>query len=529
MRGERQRGARVIQRILIGGIAHESNAFSAVQTDIEQFRQRVYVGGHDLTTGFTGTRTVIGGFLDGITASRGLAIPLIYASATPGGIVTRAAWRELREGLLDRIRAAGRVDGVLLALHGAMVTEDHADAEGDLLRGVRAIVGPRVPIVVTLDSHANISRTMVDIADALVGYTTYPHIDTYERGLEAATILRHLLTSHQETARALATPPMLVPLPAQGTTTDTPMRALLARASGLRARAGILNVTIAGGFPYSDVPDAGLRVVVTATNDQELAQSIADELAAEAWARREQFAPALTPVGEAIARVASAARFPVVLSDGGDNPGAGAPCDSTVLLRALHAAGLRNGVAIGAIADPETVAGAVAAGPEAEIVVRLGGKADGRHGAPVDAVARVVRITDGVFTNTGPMGAGGRTRMGRTVLLDLDGMHVIVTEQRVQAIDLSLFRSVGIEPTEARALVLKSSVHYRAAFSPIAAEMIDVDTPGISSPDLRGFSFRYVPRPIWPLDGEVGESADALRYVRGTGGTREQGAEGRLG
>ena len=255
-------------------------------TDIEQFRQRVYVGGRDLMSGFVGTRTVIGGFLDGIAPFGGLAVPLMYASATPGGIVTRAAYRELRAALLDRMRAAGRVDGVLLALHGAMVTEDHADAEGDLLRGVRTLVGPRVPIIATLDSHANISRAMVDMADALIGYTTYPHVDTYERGLEAAIILRHLLTARQPTARAMATPPMLVPLPPQGTMTQTPMRALIARANHLRTRVGVLNVTVAGGFPYSDVPDAGLRIVVTTTGDQALAQCIADELAAEAWARR---------------------------------------------------------------------------------------------------------------------------------------------------------------------------------------------------------------------------------------------------
>jgi microcystin degradation protein MlrC len=500
MRGERRVGGRVVPRIVIGGIAHETNAFSAVPTDIEQFRQRVYVGGRELTTGFAGTRTVIGGFLDGIAPFGGLPVPLLYASATPGGIVTRAAYQELRAGLLDRVRAAGRIDGVLLALHGAMVTEDCADAEGDLLRGVRALVGPRVPVVATLDSHANISRAMVETADALAGYTTYPHVDTYERGVEAATILRHLLTTGQPTARALAAPPMLVPLPCQGTTTDTPMRALFARASHLRARADMLNITVAGGFPYSDVPDAGLRVVVTTTGDQGRAQTIADALAAEAWARREQFLPSLTPVPEAVATVARANRFPVVLSDNGDNPGAGAPCDGTILLAALHHAGMRNGVVIGAICDPETVAAASAAGGNSEIAVRLGGKTDTRHGAPFEGTARVVRLTEGVFTNTGPMGTGGRTRMGRTALLDLDGMRVIVTEQRVQAIDLSLFRSVGIEPTEMRAIVVKSSVHYRAAFEPVAATIIDVDTPGISSPDLRGFPFRHVARPIWPLD-----------------------------
>jgi microcystin degradation protein MlrC len=500
MRAERRTSARTVPRIAIGGIAHETNTFSAVPTDIGEFRERVYVGGHDLSTGFAGTRTAIGGFLDGIAPFGGRAVPLIYASATPGGIVSRAAYRELRSGLLDRVRAAGRVDGVLLALHGAMVTDDHVDAEGDLLRGVRAIVGPHTPIIATLDSHANISNAMVETADALVGYTTYPHVDTYERGIEAATILQHLFASRQPTARAIAVPGMLAPLPPQGTTTETPMRALFARASFLRARAGVLNVTIAGGFPYSDVPNAGLRVVVTTTGDRLLAQGLADELAAEAWARREQFSPALVSIADATARVTAASRFPVVISDGGDNPGAGAPCDGTALLAAFHAAGLRNGVVVGVICDPVTVGEAVAAGVGAEIAVQLGGKTDTRHGSPIMTVARVVRITDGVFTNTGPMGGGGRTRMGRTALLDWDGIRVVVTEQRVQAIDLSLFRSVGIEPTEERAIILKSSVHYRAAFAPIAAEIIDVDTPGISNPNLRSFSFRFVQRPIWPLD-----------------------------
>ncbi len=497
------RGGRRAARVLVGGIAHETNSFSAVPTDLEQFRQRVYVGGRDLTAGFAGTRTVIGGFLDGIAALGGIAAPLIYASATPGGIVTRAAYDDLRGALLDAIRAAGGADGVLLALHGAMVTEDCADAEADLLRAVRVLVGPHVPIVATLDSHANVSPAMVALADALIGYTTYPHVDTYERGMEAAAILRHLLETKEPTARALAAPPLLAPLPPQGTTTATPMRALLDRAAHVRARAGVLNVSVMGGFPYSDVADAGLRVVVTTTGDTTLAQSIADEIAREAWARRAQFAPLLVPVAEAIARVAVAVRFPVVLSDGGDNPGAGGPCDGTTLLAAFHAARQRSGIVFGVIRDPETVASAMAAGVGAEIAVRIGGKTDTRHGMPVAGVARVVRLADGVFTNTGPMGAGGRTRMGRTAVLDLDGIAVIVTEQRVQAIDLSLFRSVGIEPTQARALVLKSNVHYRAAFAPIAAAIIDVDTPGISSPNLRGFTFRNLRRPIWPLDEDA--------------------------
>ncbi len=200
-----------------------------------------------------------------------------------------------------------------------------------------------------------------------------------------------------------------------------------------------------------------------------------------------------------------------MLADSGDNPGAGAPCDGTALLHALLAADAR-GVAVAVIADAETVAQAVAAGTGATIAVRLGGKRDARAGTPVIAPARVMRITDGVFTNTGPMGTGSRTRMGRTAVLALggggakggaDGVQVVVTEQRTQALDLSLFRSVGIEPTAMRALVVKSSVHFRAAFAPIAAAILDVDTPGISNPDLTAFPFRHIRRPIWPLDPDT--------------------------
>ena len=499
MRAERRGRKTSSQRVAIGGLAHETNLFSNVPTDFEQFRQRVLIGGRDLLSGFAGTRTVIGGFLDGITATGATAIPLLYASATPGGIVTRAAYAELRQVLLDRLRAAGAVDAVLLGLHGAMVAEDVADVEADLLQAVRAIIGRGVPVIATLDSHANISPAMVHAADALVTYTTYPHIDTYERGYEATTILQRLLDGQTTIATALACPPMLVPLPPQCTTAETPMRQVLRFAERERRRPGVLNISVAGGFPYSDVRDAGLRVLVSTADDEPLARDIAQRIADEAWRRRAEFASDLTAIDEAVRQVEAATTYPIVLADSGDNPGAGAPCDGTMLLAALREARVRD-VVIGVIRDPETVAHAVAVGTGSEIAVRLGGKTDDLHGTPVIAIARVRRITDGVFTNTGPMGTGGRTRMGTTAVLDLDGIAVIVTEERVQALDLSLFRSVGIEPTTMRAVVVKSSVHFRAAFAPIATKIVDVDTPGISSPHLERFAFQRVRRPIWPLD-----------------------------
>jgi microcystin degradation protein MlrC len=502
MRVERRGRTHLTRRIGIGGIAHETNLFSAIPTDFEQFRQRVLIGGRDLVSGFAGTRTVIGGFLDGITAIGGTAIPLVYASATPGGVVTREAYAALRHSLLDHLRAAGALDAVLLGLHGAMVTEDVADAEADLLQAVRGLIGPGVPLIATLDSHANISRAMVRAADALITYTTYPHVDTYERGYEATGLLQRLLGGQAATTTALACPPMLAPLPPQCTTEETPMRQVLRLAERERRRPGVLNISVAGGFPYSDVRDAGVRVLVLTVGDESLAQEIAGRIASAAWQRRAEFLPTLTPIDEAVHSVQAATAFPVVLSDSGDNPGAGAPCDGTALLAALRAAQVRD-VVVGVISDPETVAQAIAAGTGAAIAVRLGGKTDTLHGLPIIADARVERITDGVFTNTGPMGTGGRTRMGTTALLDLNGIKVIVTEQRVQALDLSLFRSVGIEPTTARAIVVKSSVHFRAAFAPIAAKIIDVDTPGISSPHLERFAFQRVHRPIWPLDADA--------------------------
>ncbi|MHB8646721.1 MAG: M81 family metallopeptidase, partial [Thermomicrobiales bacterium] len=208
MRVERRGRSHSSRRIAIGGIAHETNRFSNVPTDFEQFRQRVLIGGRDLVTGFAGTRTVVGGFLDGIAATGATAVPLLFASATPGGIVTRAAYAALRQSLLEYLRAAGAIDAVLLGLHGAMVTEDVEDAEADLLRAIRGIVGPRVPLIATLDSHANISRAMVRAADALIAYTTYPHIDTYERGYEATTLLQRLLEGETTITTALACPPM---------------------------------------------------------------------------------------------------------------------------------------------------------------------------------------------------------------------------------------------------------------------------------------------------------------------------------
>jgi microcystin degradation protein MlrC len=276
------------------------------------------------------------------------------------------------------------------------------------------------------------------------------------------------------------------------------------RSLELEREPGVLCIMLAGGFPYSDIPDSGVSIIVNTDDDAELAAQVADRLAAACWAERERFLVGVTPIPEAIERVRAAERGPIVLADVADNPGAGASCDATEILQGLLASGL-DSVAVGIIADPESVQRAAEIGVGNRDSFRLGGKVDSLHGPTLEVEARVRSVGDVSFINTGPMGRGGRTHLGRTAVLELnDGaVEVVVTTNRVQVLDPELFRAVGIPPEQRRALVVKSSVHFRAGFEPIAAEIIEVDAPGLSSPNLFRFPYQRVRRPIWPLDEDA--------------------------
>ncbi|MFW6074446.1 MAG: MlrC C-terminal domain-containing protein, partial [Chloroflexota bacterium] len=265
---------------------------------------------------------------------------------------------------------------------------------------------------------------------------------------------------------------------------------------------GVLCIMLAGGFPYSDIPDAGVAVLVTTDNDPVLAGQVAERLARACWDRREDFRANLMNPADAVAHIRSADSGPIVLADVADNPGAGSSCDGTVMLQALLESGL-DGVAVGTIADPETVARADEIGIGNSGTVHLGGKVDDLHGPTLEVEAYVRSVADISFVNTGPMGTGGTTHLGRTAVLVSHGVSIVVTSNRVQTLDPELFRAVGIPPEEQRALLVKSSVHFRAGFEPIAAEIIEIDTPGLSSPNLQRFDYDRVRRPIWPLDADA--------------------------
>lgn len=505
-------------RVAAAQIAHETNVFSSVPTDLAAFEASGLHVGDEALTAARDTNTEMGGFLSGAARFDFSLVPLIAVWATPSGLVTREALDVLVGALTDRLRRAladGPLDGVLLALHGAMVTEIDDDGDGYILQALREVVGPDVPMVATLDLHANISHRMVAAADVLIGYDTYPHIDMAERAEEACAILDRLMRSEIAPAAALRKPPML-PTSQRMTTDRMPMRALIERAHRMEEDPRVINVTIAGGFPPGDNRDAGFGIIVTTDNDPDLAGQFADELAGLAWSLRDGFLGGVSSFGHAAELIAAQEHGgdldmevggPLVLVDIADNPWTGGPGDSAELVRFLFHHMVRDAT-VALIKDPEVVRLALAAGPGGEIVVDLGGKTDRLHGGPLPIRAYVKLLSDGRYVNDGPMMAGLGVDLGPTAVLlcqpaagpDAPPVEVLVTTRAETPIDLNVFRSHGIDPTRRRVLGLKGKGHFRAAFEPIARRVVLVEGPGITGSDLSRLNFRKLRRPIWPLD-----------------------------
>ena len=485
-------------RVVVAELSHETNVFSSVPTDLAAFERAGIRRGATVTRELAGTATPVAGFLDAASELDLELVPILSVWATPSGMVTADALERLLGEIVEGIVGAGRIDGVLLGLHGAMVSAEASDADGYILSRVRDAVGPDVPVVATLDLHANISAAMVELADVLVGFDTYPHVDQRERSREAAGLLVRIARGEVHPVAALAKPPML-PTSQNMPTHQEPMRSIVARAHELERRPGVLSVTVAGGFPPADVAEAGLSVLVTTDGDAELARYLADDLADFAWQRRDGFLGGVASWEEAAAALRAIERGPLVLVDIGDNPWTGGTGDSAELLRFLLREGARD-AALALIADPESVAHCVAAGVGATLELRLGGKVDRLHGDPLPVRGYVRMLSDGRYVNHGPMHAGVPVDLGRTAVVACEGVDVLVTERAETPIDLNIFRAHGIEPTARRVIALKGKGHFRAAFEPIAERVVLVEGPGISGADLSRLDFRHVRRPIWPLD-----------------------------
>jgi microcystin degradation protein MlrC len=452
---------------------------------------------------FTGTKNEIGGYIDSVAKYGWQPVWAGAANATPSGKLTKECWETIRDMIVGTAKKAGKLDGICLSLHGAMVTETEDDAEGALLELLRGIVGPDVPIAATLDLHANATVRMASNANALVSYRTYPHIDGYERAVQAAALMQEAMDGKKKPRCLLLQPAMVEGADHGRTTQPGLMRELLAKADAYEKEPGIDVVSIQAGFTWADIPVTGPSVAVSHEPAAEpRARAIARELIDEIWKRRDETSSDYKSVADGIAaaRAGVGKKGPLVIADGTDNPGGGGYNDTTPVLKALIDAKVEN-VAFGTIYDPATVQQAMKAGVGAEIEVSLGGHTDASMGAPVKARAAVKMLSDGFFRNDGPMNAGVETQMGPTAVLRIGGIDVVTISSRIQTIDLQVFLSQGIDPTTKSVLVVKSVQHFRAAYAPIAREIVLVDSGGICSPDIHKLKFTKLRRPIWPFDG----------------------------
>lgn len=479
--------------IVTGGIMHETHTFSQEPSQWEVFG---IVEGAEYNS-FAGTNTSAGGVIDACQELGLQLTPTFHSHATSTATIPSNVFERMMSKILEGIKAALPVDGVILTQHGAMVVEGAVEGDAEVVRRVRQLVGPDVPIAVTLDFHANIGPNLVGAADLIVGYNTYPHIDLNKRAREAVHLLVQMINGEIKPTMALAKPP-LMPVPQAQYTSEHPFRTILDRADQMLKEPDVLSITVAGGFAYSDGPVTGSGFIVTTNANPTLATSLANELAEVAWNNRDAMIIDNTPPDQAVAEGMAYPEGPVILVDVGDNIGGGTPGDGTVLLHELLRQGASNAVVI--IADKEAVEAAFAAGVGATVTTTVGGKVDNLHGSPVPVTGRVVMLSDGEWVHEGPENAGVTARPGRTAVLKVDGVKIVLNTVKTAPGDQQQLRSVGIDPTRTKIICVKAAVRWRGGYGPIMKHAIHVDTPGLGSVNLDNFTFHEIPRPIFPID-----------------------------
>ncbi len=493
------RGGAPAMRIAIGGIMHESNTFAPMLTDRRRFEEGSLTRGEALRTVWSEAHHEVGGFLAGAERNGYELAPTTMAWATPAGPVDDAVIDEVVDEIIDGCRRAS-ADGLLLALHGAMVSRRHPDADGEVLRRLRVALGEDLPIVATLDYHANVSTAMAEHADALIGYQTYPHIDQRQRGLDAAELVVRAVRGEVRPVVELAKPPMILNLLGQETDRE-PLRSLMAEARAAERRPGLLSVSLMAGFPYADVPEMGPSVIVVADGDRAAARALASELEGRMWdARHDLFVPCPGPE-EAVRLALATDRRPVVLVDLGDNVGGGSAGDGTVLLAELLRQGASGAVVV--LHDPDAARDAFRVGVGGRFERAVGGRVDRLHGAPVPLRGVVRSLHDGTWVEDQPR-HGGRRRndQGPTAVVEVEGPNLLVLNSlRTPPFSLGQLTSLGIDPARQAILVVKAAIAYKAAYGPIAGQVIAVDTPGLTAIDPARFPFRQIRRPLFPLDG----------------------------
>lgn len=491
-------------RIGIIGLLHESNTFINQPTLLQQFREDLLVEGAELVRSLKSSHHEIGGFLDGLSlAARNLPIetvPLIAARATPSGIIEDACFDFLVKSILDSVERQQPLDGLLVAVHGAAVSQSHADADWYWLSLLRQSLGPDKPMIATLDLHANLSQKMVDACDAMIAYRTNPHLDQRERGLEAAKMMVSTLTGKIRPVMAAHFPPLVINIERQSTA-EPHLSRHYDFADRLKETPGIISNSILLGFPYADVPEMGCATIAVADGDKRLAQNQALALSNHLWDSREDFRGKLVSVEEALRDVQQKPGQRICLLDMGDNVGGGSSADGTELARALLDRGL--GPAFVALYDPGSVQQCVHVGIGGTIRLNIGGKTDRLHGEPLDVGVEVVSLHSGKFSESLPR-HGGITEFdqGRSAVVTVVGhsLTILITSKRIAPFSLQQLLSCEVDPNDYRIIVAKGVHAPLAAYRGVCDEFIRVNTCGATCADLTQLPYENRRNPLFPFE-----------------------------
>lgn len=485
-------------RVGILAIQHESNTFLSQPTTMDSFRHDALLTGEAIRATYGASFHEVGGFFAALEEAALIAVPLLMACATPCGRITRETAETLIAMALEQLDACGPLDGLLVAPHGAAVSELADDFDGHWLTLIRERLGKQIPIVCTLDPHANVSSRMIAAVNATIAYRTNPHMDQHATGMAAGRLLARTLRGEITPTQAHAAPPVAISIDRQHTSAE-PCASLYELANQLQQSRSVLSNSVLLGFPYADVAELGSGFIVVTDNDPALAQRYADQLAQSLIDRRQEFSCGLWEIEAALDQTASLPG-PVCLLDVGDNVGGGSPGDGTALARAIELRPLPNSFVC--LRDPEAVQAAMAAGAGAQVELAMGGKDDPLQGPPLRAAVRVVSLQEGRFSESQPR-HGGRVAydLGQTAVVTTPaGTTIQLISQRVPPFSLQQLLHFGIDPTQFQAIVAKGVNAPLAAYGEVCREFLRVNTPGVTCADMTQLDFQRRRRPLFPFE-----------------------------
>ena len=485
-------------RVGILCLMQESNTFLSQTTKLHHFAEDLLLVGEEIRKQLANTHHEVAGFFAGLEKEGMEVVPLFAARALPYGTIQKEVFDQLLEKMFKQVKRAGPLDGFLVAPHGATVSEQHRDADGYWLNQLHERVGSKVPIIGTLDLHANLTSQMVMSTDALIAYQTNPHLDQHARGLEAAELMMKTLRGEVEPVQRAAYLPFVMNIEKQ-CTEQSPCKELYELAAQLRKKKGLLSLSILQGYPYADVKEMGTSILAVTDKTPLVAEQTLAELSNYLWEHRADFNGTGVPIDQAIDSLKSDSRSTCLL-DMGDNVGGGSPADGTLIARELLNQRIQDSFVC--LYDPAAVHQAVDAGSGAELKLAMGGKTDRLHGDSLIARVEVIGVYPGKFEE--PLARhGGFTHFDQglsAVVRSEEGVTILLTSKRMAPYSMEQLRSCGLDPSSFKVLVAKGVNAPIAAYKEFCSHFIRVNTPGVTSSSLNHFDYQHRRRPMFPFE-----------------------------